>query len=93
MIRLGGYACWPITANSSTHPPLTYPSDPQQIGPDTYIVADYTKPGGIVEFDRAGQILWENRIPSGHGMLDHQSLAEVPSRSSASTTTTAIASC
>jgi outer membrane protein assembly factor BamB len=59
------------------HLPLTYPSDPQQIGPDTYIVADYTKPGGIVEFDRAGHILWEYRIPSGHGMLDHPSLAEV----------------
>ncbi|HEY5049687.1 MAG TPA: hypothetical protein VII50_02210, partial [Acidothermaceae bacterium] len=59
------------------HLPLTYPSDPQQIGPDTYIVADYTKPGGIVEFDRAGHILWEYRVPSGHGMLDHPSLAEV----------------
>jgi outer membrane protein assembly factor BamB len=61
----------------TVHLPLTYPSDPQQIGPDTYIVADYTKPGGILEFDRAGHILWEYRVPSGHGMLDHPSLAEV----------------
>jgi outer membrane protein assembly factor BamB len=61
----------------TTHLPLTYPSDPQQIGPDTYLVADYTKPGGLVEFDRAGHILWEYRVPSGHGMLDHPSLAEV----------------
>jgi outer membrane protein assembly factor BamB len=61
----------------TVHLPLTYPSDPQQIGPDTYIVADYAKPGGIVEFDRAGHILWQYRVPSGHGMLDHPSLAEV----------------
>jgi outer membrane protein assembly factor BamB len=61
----------------TTHLPLAYPSDPQQIGADTYIVADYTKPGGIVEFDRAGHIGWEYRVPTGHGMLDHPSLAEV----------------
>ncbi len=61
----------------TVHLPLTYPSDPQQIGPDTYIVADYAKPGGVVEFDRAGHILWEYRVPSGHGMLNHPSLAEV----------------
>jgi len=61
----------------TTHLPVTYPSDPQQIGPDLYIVADYATPGGIVEFDRAGHIVWEYRIASGHGMLDHPSLAEV----------------
>ncbi len=59
------------------HLPLTYPSDPQQLGPDLYMVADYTTPGGIVEFDRAGHIVWEYRVASGHGMLDHPSLAEV----------------
>ena len=68
---MSGALVWTI------HLPLAYPSDPQQIGPDTYIVADYAKPGGIVEFDRAGHILWEYRVQSGHGMLDHPSLAEV----------------
>jgi outer membrane protein assembly factor BamB len=68
---LAGALIWTV------HVPLTYPSDPQQIGPDTYLVADYTSPGGIVEFDRAGHILWEYRVPTGHGMLDHPSLAEV----------------
>jgi len=77
MIRLGGCACWPIAGSSTTHLPLTYLFDAQQIGPDTYVVAEYTKPCGIVEFDRAGHILWEYRIPSGPGMLDHPSLAEV----------------
>jgi outer membrane protein assembly factor BamB len=56
--------------------PLAYPSDPQQIGPDLYLVADYTKPGGIVEFTRSGQIVWSYRPTGGAGMLDHPSLAE-----------------
>jgi outer membrane protein assembly factor BamB len=56
--------------------PLAYPSDPQQIGADLYLVADYSKPGGIVEFTREGQIVWSYRPTSGPGMLDHPSLAE-----------------
>ena len=60
----------------STHLPITYPSDPQQLGPDLYLVADYTRPGGILEFNREGQILWTYRPSSGEGMLDHPSLAE-----------------
>jgi hypothetical protein len=60
----------------SVHLPIAYPSDPQQLGPDLYLVADYTKPGGILEFNRQGQILWRYRVPSGEGMLDHPSLAE-----------------
>jgi hypothetical protein len=57
--------------------PIAYPSDPQQLGPDLYLVADYTSPGGILEFNREGQILWRYQVPSGEGMLDHPSLAEV----------------
>ena len=57
--------------------PIRYPSDPQQIGPDLYIISDYSKPGGIYEFNREGQILWSYKVPSGPGMLDHNSLAEV----------------
>lgn len=56
--------------------PITYPSDPQQLGPDRYLVADYANPGGLYEFDRAGHILWSYRVPSGHGALNHPSLAE-----------------
>jgi hypothetical protein len=61
----------------STHLPLAYPSDPQQIGPDLYLVADYARPGGIVEFTREGQIVWSYRPNSVAGMLDHPSLAEL----------------
>ena len=60
----------------TVHLPITYPSDPQQLGPDLYLVADYTRPGGILEFNREGKILWTYRPPSGEGMLDHPSLAE-----------------
>lgn len=56
--------------------PIEYPSDPQQLGRDRYLVADYTSPGGIYEFNRAGKILWAYHPASGRGMLDHPSLAE-----------------
>ena len=60
----------------STQLPITYPSDPQQLGADRYLVADYAKPGGLYEFNRAGKILWSYHPKSGSGMLDHPSLAE-----------------
>ncbi|MGA8219433.1 MAG: hypothetical protein WB771_12795 [Solirubrobacterales bacterium] len=66
----GGKLIW------STQLPITYPSDPQQLGPNRYLVADYAKPGGLYEFNRAGKILWSYRPKSGAGMLDHPSLAE-----------------
>ncbi|MCU1468117.1 MAG: Kelch repeat-containing protein [Actinomycetia bacterium] len=60
----------------TVHLPITYPSDPQQLGPDLYLVSDYAKPGGILEFTREGRIVWTYRPPGGEGMLDHPSLAE-----------------
>ena len=65
-----GHVVW------STHLPLAYPSDPQQLGPNRYLVADYSRPGGIYEFDRQGHIIWSYHPSSGRGMLDHPSLAE-----------------
>lgn len=60
----------------STRLPISYPSDPQQLGPNLYLVADYAKPGGVYEFNRAGKIVWSYHPKSGPGMLDHPSLAE-----------------
>jgi outer membrane protein assembly factor BamB len=60
----------------TVHLPIAYPSDPQQLGPNRYLVADYTRPGGIYEFDRAGKILWSYHPSSGSRMLNHPSLAE-----------------
>ena len=67
---LAGALVWTV------HLPIAYPSDPQQLGPDLYLVSDYSKPGGILEFTREGRIVWSYRPTSGAGMLDHPSLAE-----------------
>jgi hypothetical protein len=69
-VTTGGRPVW------SVHLPIAYPSDPQQLGPDLYLVADYTRPGGIVEFTREGRIVWSYRPRGGQAMLDHPSLAE-----------------
>ena len=61
----------------TTQLPISYPSDPQQLGPDRYLIADYASPGQIVEFNRKGQILYRYHPASGSGMLDHPSLAEM----------------
>jgi hypothetical protein len=61
----------------TVHLPIAYPSDPQQLGPDLYMCADYTNPGGIVEFNKAGQILYTYRAPSGINRLNQPSLAEL----------------
>ena len=42
----GGGLVWAVKL------PIGYPSDPQQIGPDRYLIADYESPGAIVEFNR-----------------------------------------
>jgi len=39
----GGKLVW------STKLPISYPSDPQQLGPNRYLLADYAKPGGVFE--------------------------------------------
>jgi hypothetical protein len=61
----------------TAHLQISYPSDPQQIGPDRYLIADYARPGQILEFDRTGHILYRYHPASGPGMLDHPSLAEL----------------
>jgi outer membrane protein assembly factor BamB len=58
-------------------PVLSYPSDPQQVGPDRYLVADYSSPGQILVFNREGKILYRYHPASGPGMLNHPSLAEL----------------
>ena len=58
-------------------PVVSYPSDPQQLGPDRYLVADYSSPGQIVEFTRRGKILYRYHPASGPGKLNHPSLAEL----------------
>jgi outer membrane protein assembly factor BamB len=58
-------------------PVVGYPSDPQQIGPDKYLIADYSQPGQVVEFNRKGRILYRYHPSSGPGELNHPSLVEL----------------
>jgi hypothetical protein len=57
--------------------PIAYPSDPQQLGADRYLIADYASPGQILEFSRSGRILYRYAVARGPGRLDHPSLAEM----------------
>jgi outer membrane protein assembly factor BamB len=57
--------------------PISYPSDPQQLGPNRYLIADYARPGQILEFNRQGRILYRYHPASGPGALNHPSLVEL----------------
>jgi hypothetical protein len=68
-MSLRGHVYW------SAHPPgVAYPSDANEFSPGRYLVADYSYPGQIVIFDRAGRALWRYR-PTGARSLNHPSLA------------------
>jgi len=59
-------------------PTVNYPSDPQQLGPNLYLLADYDPPaeGRILEIRRSGAILWTYDALSGDAALKKPSLAE-----------------
>ena len=59
-------------------PSVNYPSDPQQLGPNLYLMADYDPPaeGRILTFTRTGQITWTYDVTAGGGALKKPSLAE-----------------
>ncbi len=59
-------------------PTVDYPSDPQQLGPDLYLMCDYNPPGEgrILEFNREGQVPWLYDVVSGDAALKKPSLAE-----------------
>jgi hypothetical protein len=55
--------------------PVSYPSDPQLIGPNRILLADYSHPGAAIITTRTGRVLWKYAPQSGPGELDHPSLA------------------
>jgi outer membrane protein assembly factor BamB len=56
--------------------PVAYPSDPQLTPQGNIVLADYSRPGGVVILNRrTGALMWSYRVASGPGMLDHPSLA------------------
>lgn len=59
-------------------PSVNYPSDPQQVGPNLYLMCDYDPPaeGRILTFTRTGQVIWTYDVTTGDGALKKPSLAE-----------------
>jgi Kelch motif/PQQ-like domain len=57
--------------------PVGYASDPQQLGPDLYLVSDYSHPGGFIEFTREGAVLYRYQPASGLGEMNKPSLTEI----------------
>ena len=55
--------------------PVRYPSDPQPLSGGRILMADYSRPGGVVIVNHRGTTLWRYQPTSGFGMLDHPSLA------------------
>jgi len=57
---------------------VNYPSDPQQLASNLYLMTDYDPPaeGRVLEFTRQGQIPWIYDVTSGDAMLKKPSLAE-----------------
>ena len=55
--------------------PVGYPSDPQPLPGGRILIADYSRPGGLVIVNNRGAVLWSYRVTSGWGELDHPSLA------------------
>jgi hypothetical protein len=68
-----GQLVWTIQMTS-----VNYPSDPQQLGSNLYLMTDYDPPaeGRVLEFNRQGDISWRYDSISGDAMLKKPSLAE-----------------
>jgi hypothetical protein len=56
-------------------PGFSYPSDSNEVRPGLYLSADYTSPGAVETFDRAGRVHWRYQPNAGDPQLDHPSLA------------------
>jgi putative pyrroloquinoline-quinone binding quinoprotein len=69
-LSLDGTVAW------STHPPaVAYPSDANEISPGRYLTVDYSSPGQVVIFNRAGETLWRYAPTTAGAELNHPSLA------------------
>jgi hypothetical protein len=68
-----GKLIWTVQMTS-----VNYPSDPQQLGSNLYLMTDYDPPaeGRVLEFNRQGYISWRYDSTSGDAMLKKPSLAE-----------------
>lgn len=55
--------------------PVSYPSDPQLLGSNRILLADYANPGHAIIMTRTGHVLWRYGPSAGPGKLNHPSLA------------------
>lgn len=69
-IDLSGHVYWAVNP-----PQVRYPSDSSEYKPGQYLTVDYSFLGQVVIFDAAGNTLWRWNPASGHGRLNHPSLA------------------
>lgn len=58
--------------------PVNYPSDPQLMKNGDILVADYSKPGKIVEVSKTGQIVWEYGTAPGEDLSQPSLAIELP---------------
>jgi DNA-binding beta-propeller fold protein YncE len=68
-LSLSGHVVW-----TARLPSVAYPSDSNQISADRYLTVDYSTPGQVLTFDRAGHVRWRF-APAGTGALSKPSLA------------------
>jgi len=70
---LSGQLVWTVHI-----PTVDYPSDPQELGPNLYLMTDYNPPGEgkVLEFTRSGSTPWVYDVAAGDAMLKKPSLAE-----------------
>jgi hypothetical protein len=59
----------------SIHAPVSYPSDPQLVGRNRILLADYSRPGRAIVMTTKGRVVWSYGPREGPGELDHPSLA------------------
>ena len=70
---MAGQLVWTVHIAS-----VNYPSDPQQLGNDLYLMTDYDPPaeGKVLTFTRSGSTPWVYDVAAGDAMLKKPSLAE-----------------
>lgn len=69
-MSLSGVVAWTV------HPPhIAYPSDTNEVSADRYLTVDYSTPGQVLIFDRAGNAIWRYAPRGAPAALSHPSLA------------------
>lgn len=54
---------------------VNYPSDSNEISPGRYLTVDYSTPGQVLIFDKAGRAVWRYAATAVPAALSHPSLA------------------